>query len=94
MLTYPLVVESALAIQVLEQFLVFLATEEIQIGNLKVAPIMAEVPFIAPSVMMAYAEQALQPSNRRGQPRRIHHRFPHACNRQAFLDPEVVDSAE
>lgn len=65
-LSNPLEVEALFAVQVLKQFLVLLAAEEIHIGNLEIAPVLAEAPGIAGPV--AVGQQAHEPSEGRWHP--------------------------
>ena len=71
-----------------------LAPEKFQVTDLKVAPVVAQVPPIAASVVVSHAEPAQQPPERPRLPSGIDHGIPHWGGGNLLLNPEVVDYAK
>ena len=65
---YSLVIKPSCSVEMLIQALIAVTAKEIEVGNLKVAPVMAKAPSV--TVLVAMAKQAHQRAQWPGHPRR------------------------
>lgn len=78
--THPLLIKPALCIQILKQPLILTTPKEIQVGNLKITPVMAQAPDVAVPIMHRTPAHPAAEGVR--EPAGLHHGRPQAASRR------------
>ena len=87
-------VETAFGVQIPKIVLVGVAPKKIQVGDLKVAPVVAHVPLVARVVVLRDAQQAHEPADGCREPHHLVQRVPVGGARDALFGAVVVRGFE